>query len=174
MQNLTPEAAYPFPLPTHTHTHIQQCGQTLNKGQSSELFMAPFRHNLVRKSIYSTVYTAQSRTCTIYKNLPGLNGRCGVLGYFTPVSGIVETHAMCMCVLITRAVSCPPTSANKLVGGADCSAWCSIYIVAFVLILSVNLHFQCKCDSSTGDCIGSNIPLAWLAKLLPGSLSFGR
>ena len=68
----------------------------------------------------------------IYKNFPGLKGRCGVFGYFTPVSGIAETHAMTfLCAGNLLLVSCPPTSTNKLVGGADCSAQCSIYIVAF-------------------------------------------
>ena len=55
----------------------------------------------------------------IFKNLPGLKGRCGVFGYFTPVSGIAETHAMpflCTSNFITHVFARPHPLTNLWVG----------------------------------------------------------
>ena len=143
LQNLTPEAASPFP-PNHSNTHTHSATIMWSDTKQRSKFTAIYGsvpsqlssfQSLSIAAASSTVHTAQSCTCTIYKNLPGLKGRCGVFGYFTPVSGIIETHAIyfssergeslgmrIVCTSDLLPVSCPPTSTNKLVGGADCSA----------------------------------------------------
>ena len=103
-----------------------------NEGQSSQQIIAPF-HSL---SFAAASNTAQSCTCISSRTCQGW--RVGAVFLDTSHLSVESPKRtpwhFCVQVIYYPCLSRPHRGTNKFVGGADCSAWCSVYIVSFVLI----------------------------------------